>query len=648
MQAFGMQKAPIAYDSGIRIREPVDRPPELLRTHPIQYNEPPPRYQDERPSTWQRLRGNRGSQVDSSKDKGKEKVEESPSPNSKKRKQPSSFDHEAGSSRTKIPEAKKQKGFWTRVAEHRYNRSYYQRQRDERNAEALLTIGGLGVYGAYHGAKAIAKGVKEGCDAACRAARNQANRLRNRITGTPAENPVTRNTVRNGPSLSNRDKFKTRNLRYRQNFHGMEAGPIHRNSQQPAQNLAAHQANAPAAHVQPQQVHQPQRSVSTHSFSGSGPAISDESSVDKRKGHHRDTGQQRHSSSSHSTHTSSASSDSVSRSDSISSRRRSPSHASGATPYSNQQTPVNQAIRIREPTDRPPELPQSHPVQHHEPPPRYENERPSMWERLRGNRGSSTDKGKGKMSEKEEEQKWFELGKKKRTEAAANDHEAGTSGTKSLGEKKKKGFLRRVYEYDRRHRYRYRTEAERERHTKAGEVVLGIVGAGVYGAYKGAEAVYNAGAAVGNKPDIGNSGYRQLHHLSSSGSESSQRLSRSNTGFNNEHPSPQHELHRAAAQAPIHARQHSLSTHSASTWGAAVTDGSSINRYSGHDRGIIEHRHPQSSSQTARFSSNSTPSTRRGSVSQSPSMSSPRSRSHASGSHMSRGSDSSRHHRPNQ
>ncbi|PWN34424.1 uncharacterized protein FA14DRAFT_181046, partial [Meira miltonrushii] len=163
-------------------------------------------------------------------------------------------------------------------------------------------------------------------------------------------------------------------------------------------------------------------------------------------------------------------------------------------PNPNQQTPVNQAVRIREHTDRPPELPQAHPIQHHQPPPRYEDERPSLWQRLRGSRGSNQDKGKGKMNEKEEEQQLIKkTGKRKHPEAAAaNDHEAGTSGTKPPEEKKKKRFWRGVLESDgrtrSRYRSRYRTRAQRKRDAEAGEAILGIVGAGVYGAYKGAEA----------------------------------------------------------------------------------------------------------------------------------------------------------------
>ncbi|PWN34425.1 uncharacterized protein FA14DRAFT_157082 [Meira miltonrushii] len=284
------------------------------------HNEPPLRYQDERLSTWQRLRGNRGSQVDSSKDKGKEKVEESPLPNSKKRKQPS-LDHEAGPSRTKIPEAKKQKGFWTRVAEadYEHRRYNYERQRDEELAEALIPVAGAGIYGAYLGTKAIVNGVKKGCNAACRAARNQATRLRERITGTPSSS-LTRKKFRHELNSSNRREFTMKNRRYLQIHRKNGAGPTYvdrgrnRNPQHLAQNSATYHANRSAARVRPQVVHRPQYSSSNLSTSSDG--------ADNSASQHK--GRSAHSSSND---TSSANSASLSRSGSISSRRRSPGHA---------------------------------------------------------------------------------------------------------------------------------------------------------------------------------------------------------------------------------------------------------------------------------------------------------------------------------
>lgn len=372
-------------------------------------------------------------------------------------------------------------------------------------------------------------------------------------------------------------------------------------------------------------------------------------------------------------------------------------------PNPNQQTPVNQAIRIGEPVDRPPELPQTHPIQHHDPPPRYE--RPSLWQRIRGYSGNQVNidkkKGKGKLNEKEEEQERSKPGKMKQPGAGKHDHEAGTSGTKPP-EEKKKGFWSKVLESDRRRsRYRYRTKAERERDAKAGEALFGITGAGVYGAYKGVEAVakgvYNAGAAVGKRvksgcnaackaardhttrlrdrilgrqtepnrmnrqfrdhqtrdhldlnrePSSSYNSYRRLHRFPSSSSDSSQYLHRWNHGYDNRSPSPQHQPNQAAAPAPFHAPQHSLSTHSASSWGATVTDENSVNQYSGNDRGIIRARqHSQSSSHPSHTSSGNTPSVNRGSISHSPSISSRRT---PDSSVVSRGSHSSQHRHPGQ
>ncbi|PWN34422.1 uncharacterized protein FA14DRAFT_191473 [Meira miltonrushii] len=686
----------------IRTREPTERPPELPQAHPIQHQQPPPRYENERPSLWQRLRGNRGSNQDKGKGKMNEKEEEQELiKKTGKRKHPEAAanDHEAGTSGTKTPEEKKKKGFWTRVSESdgsirfRY-RIKAQCEREAKAGEALLSIVGAGAYGAYKGAEAVVKGVynagaaagnkvKNGCNAACRAARNRATRLRERIIGIPSSR-LTRQAYRHEMNLSNRQNFEMENrqlLRIQRE----------RNRQQLIQNRAAHQPSHSTTRIRPRVVHRPQYSSSNLSTSSVGTTMTHDNSVSQHK--------YQATSSDSSSDASSASSGTVSRSRSTSSRRN-PSHTSGRgrrgiTPYQppnpngqspmpnpNQQTTVNQAIRIREPTDRPPELPQAHPIQHNEPAPRYEQA--NVWQRLRGNRGNqiklNEDKGKGKVNEKEEEQERSKLGKRKHPERGANDHEAGTSGTRLSEErKKKKGFWtktsgRKTGDDRNYYRYRYgRSDSQRKRDAEAGNAVFTVIGAGIYGLYRGAEAaverVYDAGAAAGNKikdgcnaacraardrtarlrnrilgrhderashparnhqsgdhqpryrfdlnrePHPRHSDYRRLHHSFSSSSASYQSLHSWDFGYNN-------HFH------PIH-QQHSLSTHSASSYGAAVTDEGSVNQHTGHNRSII-YTHRQSSDSSSRSvhtSSSDTSSANQGSMSGSNNVSSRKSSS---------------------
>ncbi|PWN31174.1 uncharacterized protein FA14DRAFT_182962 [Meira miltonrushii] len=195
------QQTPV--NQAIRIREPVDRPPELPRTHPIQHNEPPPRY--ERPSMIQRLRANEREQLETTKDKGKKKVKENAPSSSRKRKHSSTNDNEAGPSGTKPSEEKKQRGFWTKIA--------------------------------------IVNGVRKGCNAACRAGRNQANRLRERITGIPSSG-LTRKAFRHEMNLSNRRNFEIKNRQLLQIQR-------ERNRQQLIQNRVSHQPSHSTARIRP-------------------------------------------------------------------------------------------------------------------------------------------------------------------------------------------------------------------------------------------------------------------------------------------------------------------------------------------------------------------------------------------------------------
>lgn len=339
----------------------------------------------------------------------------------------------------------------------------------------------------------------------------------------------------------------------------------------------------------------------------------------------------------------------------------------------NQRTPVNQAIRIREPVDRPPELPRTHPIQFHQPPPRQE--RQGLWQRVRGNGRAQEDKNKGKGKEKMEEESGAhsssKLGKRKReqeTTPAANDHEAGPSGTKPPEPKKKKGVMRRVIEgalkadSKRQSRSHHRSSNQRKRDAKEGEALLGIIGAGVYHTYRGARAVVNGvkdgcnaacRMARERATRLRDRVFRrprprqeivQIHPSTSSiQTQSSNRSSgrSSSTQFHVYHAPIYHpaplQAHIGVAANVINPIHYSASS-SSSSHQAEVTSEESTNRHDGYAHGIPRQLRSGSHSQGHSARTSSSDMSSASSRSRSRSVSSRRSASHTSGSAISRGS----------
>lgn len=322
------QRQNIVQSRVIRLREQVNRPPELPAGHPIRPYQPTPvRHQEERRGIFGRILGGGNKKDEKGKGKVGETAEASTSNTKKRKANEMQNDHEAGPSEP----IKKKKTF----KEHLQDYADYENKKSRyKTGEALGKLGAevifMGaplVFGAgqhaYRAGRdatgAAIQKVKETCDAACRRARG----LRDRILRRPqtqfspptsgqhhSHNPNQQAQHRTQPESS---QIPTANLQHS----GGQMNQLHpghylydllspqekrklaqmrlQNRQRNSQNHQAHNHPAPVHPVQP--VHPAASASSSSSSSHSSAVVTSDSSANM---HRKERGSRRSNSSSYS------------------------------------------------------------------------------------------------------------------------------------------------------------------------------------------------------------------------------------------------------------------------------------------------------------------------------------------------------------